>query len=81
MRAVTTASLPRIRHSLLGRLSSAAGPRARSLAGRAAAGLREHMGSLAGLAAITAGAWAEAWQAGLIVAGVSCLLLEFKVKG
>ena len=77
---MTTASLPRPQRSLLGRLSSAAGPRARSLAGRCAAGLREHMGTLAGLAALDYGAFQAAPAAGWIVTGVTVLLADWKIR-
>jgi hypothetical protein len=79
---VTTASLarPGTRRSLLGKLWSAASPRCHRLAVRAAAGLREHMGTLAGLAAIDYGAFTAAPVAGWVVTGCSLLLLEFKVR-
>ncbi len=79
---MTTVSLPRpgTRRSLLGKLWSAASPQGRRLAARAAAGLREHMGTLAGLAAIDYGAFTATSVAGWVVTGCSLLLLEFKVR-
>ena len=67
--------------SLLGKFATVLGDgTARRLAERAAAAVREHLPTVAGLGAMTFGAFQAAAAAGWIVAGVSLLVLEWKVR-
>lgn len=79
MRRVAYAA-PRQHRSLLGVALSHV-PSVRRLAARALPVAREHLGTVAGLAAIDWGCWAAGRIPGLIVTGVSVLLLDFAVRG
>ena len=83
---MTTAALPRVRRSLLGKLAVAAvaRQRTRSAAGRlaaAAAKAREHVVTFAALASVDIGAFHICAAAGWIVTGLSLLALDFAVRG
>ena len=76
--AVVAHAAPR---SLLGKFARALGDgTARRLAGQAAAAAREHLATVTALTAVSYGAFQAAAAAGWIVAGLSLLLLEWKVR-
>lgn len=83
---MTTATLPRARRSLIGKLgaSVAARARAKGKPGRLSAALavaREHVVTFAALASVDIGAFHAGQVAGWIVTGVSLAVLDFAVRG
>jgi hypothetical protein len=79
--AVTAAG----RRSLLGKLSAVhvprPGRRSRALAVKAAAAARDHLTTVAALAAIDLGCFEASRVAGWVAGGVCLLVLDFKVRG
>lgn len=70
---------------MLGQLAGLRRPvpsrKARAVATKMAAAVREHLPTIAALAAVDLGSFEACRPAGWIVAGVSVLLLEWKVRG